>query len=1051
MFMLFIGMALPACVREKTPMKSIHSILVSIFLAGAALPSHAQTLINTIPSRILGQAVLQRLTVTATAPNLLEGRELNSPQAVALDTSVSPPILYVADSFNSRVLAWKSATTALNGAFADLVLGQPDNYSSSPQSATGNFSRGLAFPTALAVDSKGNLYVADAGNNRILRFPKPFSQTNGYTPDLVLGQPGLTTASSNQGQTSPGPNTLALFASNGPFQAGMAFDAAGNLWVTDAGNNRVLRFNAAVLPAGAANDPNADLVLGEPVFTTNAIPPNSNSTKKNFLAAPGFLAFDPAGNLYVSDSAIRVLVFTTPFYAGESASRIMGVDPPTPTNPKPAPISANTLGAANFPPQGIFFIGSNPFVCDPGNNRILGYPPFSQWPPETTRFGPTANFVFSQPDFASSKLNSGNPQPSASTLSSPAGAFTNGTDLFIADAGNNRVLDFPISGGTFTAASRVFGQVDFPYNSVNLIEGREFYFFAGNQNVSGVNFAFPGGSAVIDPKSNPPHLYVSDAGNNRVLGFNDYRQIVAGQKADLVIGQPDFFNALVNYPSNKATTPTASSLYSPEGLAVDSNGNLWVADSGNGRILRFPQPFKQSTGTVQTATVVLGQAYFNQVVTDPTASTMRSPYGLALTQEGDLLASDQFHNRILFFHKPQGGDFSNGQLASAVIGQPDFTSVIGNNPSAGSGGLAGPHMIATDSGDQLYVADTGNSRIAIFRDIPTAGTNPTVSIGIQGLNQPTGVAVNPTTGEIWVANTLANNVIRFPNYDQILIGNGTPTETIAEFEPLSVALDTAGNPIIPDADNRVSFFYPALGLGNTNAANYFHRYAPGMLDSLFGTFAKNSGAAASLPLPTSMADVQVLVNGIAAPLLYVSPTQINFQIPMATPTGPQDFEVLQISTNQILSDGLYSVEQSSPGFFSLDRSGTGPLAAVNNDDGKPNSSTDPVKAGHFISLFGTGQGVVNGAPPDGYPATGAVPTSQQPQVYAGGTDFLPPSAVQYSGLAPGFVGLWQINIQIPSNAAPGATTVVVLFKGNPSNQDAAGEHLATPTTIYIGQ
>ena len=454
---------------------------------------------------------------------------------------------------------------------------------------------------------------------------------------------------------------------------------------------------------------------------------------------------------------------------------------------------------------------------------------------------------------------------------------------------------------------------------------------------------------------------------------------------------------------------------------------------------------------MQTATLVLGQASFTQVVADPTAYTMRSPYGLALTQEGDLLASDQFHNRVLFFHRPQGGDFTNGQPALSVIGQPDFTSVIGNNPSSGSGGLAGPHLIATDTGDQLYVADTGNNRIAIYRNIPTAGNNPTVSISITGLNQPNGVAVNATTREIWVANTLSNNIIRFPNYDQILIGNGTPIETIVDFEPLAIALDTAGNPIIPDSNNRVAFYYPALGLGNANAANYFHRYAPGMLDSLFGTFGKTSGAASSLPLPTTLADVQVLVNGVVAPLLYVSPTQINFQIPMATPTGPQDFEVLQTSTNQVLSDGLYNVEQSSPGFFTLDRSGTGPLAAINNDDGKPNSSTDPVKAGHFISLYGTGQGFLNGAPPDGSPATGAVPTSQQPQVYAGGTDFLPPSAVQYSGLAPGFVGLWQINIQIPTNAAPGATTVVVLFKGNPSNQDAAGEHLAAPTTIYISQ
>ncbi len=64
--------------------------------------------------------------------------------------------------------------------------------------------------------------------------------------------------------------------------------------------------------------------------------------------------------------------------------------------------------------------------------------------------------------------------------------------------------------------------------------------------------------------------------------------------ADLVIGQPDLFTALVNYPSNSPTQANAQGLWSPEGLAVDAKGNLYVADTCNARVLRFPAPFAQT-------------------------------------------------------------------------------------------------------------------------------------------------------------------------------------------------------------------------------------------------------------------------------------------------------------------------------------------------------------------------------------------------------------------------------------------------------------------------
>ena len=113
---------------------------------------------------------------------------------------------------------------------------------------------------------------------------------------------------------------------------------------------------------------------------------------------------------------------------------------------------------------------------DTPNSRILGYQPFEQWPPETKSFSPPAVSVLGQPDLVSFLSNQGNPGPSNSTLSVPVGVAFNGTDLYVADSGNQRVLEFPVSGGTFTAALHVLGQTDFPYNAPNLIEGREFCF-----------------------------------------------------------------------------------------------------------------------------------------------------------------------------------------------------------------------------------------------------------------------------------------------------------------------------------------------------------------------------------------------------------------------------------------------------------------------------------------------------------------------------------------------------------------------------------------------
>src|SRR5205807_2869776 len=150
------------------------------------------------------------------------------------------------------------------------------------------------------------------------------------------------------------------------------------------------------------------------------------------------------------------------------------------------------------------------------------------------------------------------PGAAASTLAHPNGVAFSGSELFIADSANHRMVVLPQGSGTFGPATRVIGQDGLTLNTANLIEGREFDFSAGGD--AGV---------AVDLNANPPRLYVADTYNNRILGYKDLRNLQTGGKADIVICQPDFQQSRVNYPSNNANQLNQSGLSSPTGLYVD--------------------------------------------------------------------------------------------------------------------------------------------------------------------------------------------------------------------------------------------------------------------------------------------------------------------------------------------------------------------------------------------------------------------------------------------------------------------------------------------------
>ncbi len=231
---------------------------------------------------------------------------------------------------------------------------------------------------------------------------------------------------------------------------------------------------------------------------------------------------------------------------------------------------------------------------------------------------------------------------------------------------------------------------------------------------------------------------------------------------------------------------------------------------------------------------------------------------------------------------------------------------------------------------------------------------------------------------------LRGQAIRYPAFNQLEANNYVPNAVIADAgSPRAVAEDAWGNLFVADAVNRVLIYYP--GLGAINAASFLapNALAPGMIAALFsqGNPGQFGGQvhlppAGVLPLPKQLNGIQVLFNGSPVPLFYADPNQINFEVPMGAPqSGSADLQVVQTAGGRVLGDTTVAMVAADPGIFSLTGNGIGTAAAI-NQDGTINGPTNPAIAGQIIQIFGTGQGFVSGAPPDGSAPSGQLPPSR---------------------------------------------------------------------------
>jgi uncharacterized protein (TIGR03437 family) len=186
--------------------------------------------------------------------------------------------------------------------------------------------------------------------------------------------------------------------------------------------------------------------------------------------------------------------------------------------------------------------------------------------------------------------------------------------------------------------------------------------------------------------------------------------------------------------------------------------------------------------------------------------------------------------------------------------------------------------------------------------------------------------------------------------------------------------------------------------------------APGGLISIYGAnLAADTAKADSLPLPNTLGGASVDINGVAIPLLYASPTQINAQVPQAAALGTASIVVHAGSIN--LPPAVLTIQASAPSLFTLD----GVHAAAQNQDGTINSPAAPAPPGSVLAVYCTGLGALDHPVQTGEAAT-STPLSRTVQpvtATVGAQD----AEVLFSGLSPGSVGLYQVNVQIPSMLA----------------------------------
>ena len=578
---------------------------------------------------------------------------------------------------------------------------------------------------------------------------------------------------------------------------GVAVDANGNVYAADVGNDIVVR----ITPDGILTVVAGNGIAG---YSGDGGPATGASL---FFFNAGNIALDAAGNLYVADkegARVRKVnssgIITT--VAGNSIQGYSGDGGPATRASLRGPNGLAVDRAGNL------------YIVDSDNHRIR----------KVTPGGIITTFAGNG---TGALAGDGGPSTAAS-LRFPIGlALDAAGSLYVADSSNHRVRKIGTDGiiNTLAGSTSGFGGDGGPATTAKLtlprgvaVDGLGNVYIADSDNhrirrvsstgiittVAGTgtpDFSGDGGPALLATLYQPfavaadtsGNLYIADTVNYRV------RKVSALGTISTIAG-----NQFYKYGGDGGPA-TAASLNWPLGLAADSAGSLYIADTQNHRVR------KVSRAGIMTTVAGTGAPGYSGDGVAATTAKLRSPKGVALDAAGNLYICDSDNHRI------------------RKVGANGLISTVAGNGSAGYSGdgvaatrtsLAWPNGIALDATGNLYIADFGNGRVRMVAPastiIATVAGNGTAGFSGDGgqataasLTNPSGVAVD-LAGNLYIA---ANNRVRQVSRDGAITtvagngtaafsGDGSPATAASLRNPVAVATDGSGNLLIGDG-NRV--------------------------------------------------------------------------------------------------------------------------------------------------------------------------------------------------------------------------------------------------------
>jgi uncharacterized protein (TIGR03437 family) len=493
------------------------------------------------------------------------------------------------------------------------------------------------------------------------------------------------------------------------------------------------------------------------------------------------------------------------------------------------------------------------------------------------------------------------------------------------------------------------------------------------------------------------NLYFADSLNHRI------RRITAGGRIDTVAG-----NGTQGFSGDGGPAVSAQ-LNNPLGVAVDTAGNLYIADTDNNRIRKVA-----TNGTITTI-AGNGNASFFGDETPALQASVHAPEGLVVAPDGTIYIADTLNQRVRRL-APNGVIHTlagNGNMAFSGDGT-DATKVSLNLPTG----------VALDGAGNVYIADHGNNRVRMVTPagaISTIAGNGNPGNGGNGfaatsapLNSPQNIAVD-SAGNVYIAEFGANDLRRVGTDGTIAAfagtgaccysGDGGLATAATLNSPWGIAVDSVGDVYFTDFGNNAvraigsASSTPNIGTVTNGASNQQGPIAPGEVVVIYGTGLGPGQLATAGNSPVTQLDgVTVLFNGVAGQILYVSSGQLSVIAPPSL--SGTSVQVVVIDRN--FSSGTFSgsLASAAPALFTANTSGTGQAAAT-NQNGSANGPGNGAAAGSTITLLATGIGSVS------------------PTVTIGG---LAATVLSTSNAAPGVTA---VAVQVPFGLASGAESVII--------------------------